>query len=239
MSGMLLMLWSAPRSRSTTFLRMMLERGDFLVCHEPFSHVADFGRTELDGMVCTDERQVIDRLLELGGRRQVFSKDTTDFPYPEVLRSRALLTRAVHTFIVRHPRETIASHYGLNPELTRDEIGFTRLREIYDAVREASGRRPIVIDAADLVGQPERLVARYCDAVGVPYLPEALTWSPTALPAWQPAARWHLDVMASEGIRRGVSSRPAVDVERHPVLGRFYRFHLPHFQALWEHRLIP
>jgi hypothetical protein len=31
----MLMLWSAPRSRSTAFYRMMIERGDFTAVHEP------------------------------------------------------------------------------------------------------------------------------------------------------------------------------------------------------------
>jgi len=32
----MLMLWSAPRSRSTAFYRMMIERGDFTGVHEPW-----------------------------------------------------------------------------------------------------------------------------------------------------------------------------------------------------------
>src|SRR5437763_104256 len=36
-------LWSAPRCRSTAFLRMMVERGDFTVLHEPCSQLKNFG----------------------------------------------------------------------------------------------------------------------------------------------------------------------------------------------------
>jgi len=46
---LMLMLWSAPRSRSTAFYRMMIERGDFTGVHEPFSHVAVFGNVEISG----------------------------------------------------------------------------------------------------------------------------------------------------------------------------------------------
>jgi hypothetical protein len=45
----MLMLWSAPRSRSTAFYRMMTERGDFTAVQEPFSHVAVFGHVEISG----------------------------------------------------------------------------------------------------------------------------------------------------------------------------------------------
>ena len=43
------MLWSAPRSRSTAFFRMMIERGDFTGVHEPFSYLAEFGYAEAGG----------------------------------------------------------------------------------------------------------------------------------------------------------------------------------------------
>jgi hypothetical protein len=45
----LLMLWSAPRSRSTAFFRMMAERGDFMMVHEPFSYLAEFGYADVAG----------------------------------------------------------------------------------------------------------------------------------------------------------------------------------------------
>jgi len=43
------MLWGTPRSRSTAFFRMMAERGDFTVVHEPFSYLAEFGYTDVAG----------------------------------------------------------------------------------------------------------------------------------------------------------------------------------------------
>ena len=41
------MLWATPRSRSTAFFRMMAERGDFTVVHEPFSYLAEFGYADV------------------------------------------------------------------------------------------------------------------------------------------------------------------------------------------------
>ena len=51
-----LALWSAPRSRSTAFERMMRARGDFTVLHEPFSHLANYGSTTVDDEVISSER---------------------------------------------------------------------------------------------------------------------------------------------------------------------------------------
>jgi hypothetical protein len=74
----MLMLWSAPRSRSTAFYRMMIERGDFTAVHEPFSHVAVFGRADVGGRTLTTAPEVIAELRSLATTRQVFIKETTD-----------------------------------------------------------------------------------------------------------------------------------------------------------------
>jgi hypothetical protein len=110
----MLMLWSAPRSRSTAFYRMMLERGDFTGAHEPFSHVAVFGRTEIGGRALATAPEVIAELRALAATRQVFIKDTTDRRHPEALADRRFLAEdAQHTFLIRHPRETIRSYLAI------------------------------------------------------------------------------------------------------------------------------
>ncbi|MFS4092200.1 sulfotransferase family protein [Streptomyces sp. AF1A] len=231
----LLVLWSPPRCRSTAFARMMHERGDFTVLHEPFSHLKDFGTAEVAGVSCTDERTLMDELLSLAERTPVFVKDTTDFHYPVVLTADDFLREATHTFILRHPREAIASHHRLNPQLTRDEIGFARVREIHEAVRSA-GSEPVVIDSDDFVDRPEATVRAYCRAVGLEFLPQALSWSPSVLSGWEKTLRWHTEVAASTGVKRRPSAG-ATEVEDHPVLGPYYRYHLPHYHWLRERRL--
>jgi hypothetical protein len=76
---MRLMLWSAPRSRSTAFFRMMAERGDFTVVHEPFSYLVMYGHTDVGGTRVRSGPDLIRALLELPG--QVFVKETTGVRY--------------------------------------------------------------------------------------------------------------------------------------------------------------
>ncbi len=84
----MLMLWSAPRSRSTAFYRVMIERGDFTGVHEPFSNVAVFGNVEISGRPLATAPEVIAELRSLATTRQVFIKDTTDRRHPEALADR-------------------------------------------------------------------------------------------------------------------------------------------------------
>jgi hypothetical protein len=59
-----LALWSAPRCRSTAFERMMTERGDRVVVHEPFSRVVDFGTVEIGDRVAHTEQDVFALTLQ-------------------------------------------------------------------------------------------------------------------------------------------------------------------------------
>ena len=166
----------------------------------------------------------------------MFVKDTTDFHYPGVLAAEDFLRAATHTFIVRDPREAVESHRRLNPELTRDEIGFAWVQEIYEAVHRVAPS-PVVIDAGDLVDRPDATVRAYCEAVGIAFVPEALEWSPSTLPGWEQTLRWHSEVAASSGIEPG--GGPPPDIEDDPVLGPLVGYHLPHYRWLRERRLRP
>jgi hypothetical protein len=234
---MLLMLWSAPRSRSTAFFRMMAERGDFTAVHEPFSYLAEFGYAEVGGVRVTSAPDAFAALRSLARTTPVFAKETTGRRYPEVLAEPAFLaTDAVHTFLIRHPRETIASYHAMNPDAPLHKIGFESQYEIFAAVRRLTGRDPVVVDSGDLVRRPTDTVAAYCALVGIDFRPDALHWRPTDRPEWELSRRWHADVAVSTGLG-GAGSRPGIDVDGHPRLAGYLRHHLPYYEMLYARRL--
>lgn len=230
-------LWAAPRCRSTAFLRMMAERGDFLIVHEPFSQATDFGEVRVGDRLVRSEGAVIRELTRLGHQgRDVFFKDTTDFRYPGLLADREFLRRLSHMFIIRDPAAAIASHYRLNPDLGRDEIGFAWLHEIFQVVRAATGTVPLVIDADELVADPAAMIRACCDRLGIPFLPGALRWEPGMDERWRRTARWHASVSASSGFE-AASSGHGDEVAMHPVLSGYLRYHFPYYQDLRDIRL--
>ncbi|MBN1171177.1 MAG: hypothetical protein JXA67_03305 [Micromonosporaceae bacterium] len=224
-------LWSAPRCRSTAFARMMAERGDRVVVHEPLSQVVDFGEVKVDDRIAHTEHDVLAALRAIAAEKPVFFKDTTDFHYPGLLADQAFLAAATHTFIIRHPAEAIASHYLLNPDLGRDEIGFARLHEIFNAVLVATGTTPVVIDADDLVDRPADTVRAYCSAVGIPFVPDALSWQSGMRPEWQATGRWHESTSSTVGFTRTTDGRVEV-VTENPVLRAYCDYHLPYYEQL-------
>jgi hypothetical protein len=233
-----LALWSAPRSRSTAFARMMTERGDRAVVHEPFSLVVDFGEVKVGDRIAHSEQDVLAALRAMAATEPVFFKDTTDFHYPALLADEDFLAGATHTFIIRDPAEAIASHYALKPELGRDEVGFAWLHEIFAAVRTATGRTPVVIDSADLLDRPADTVRAYCSAVGIPFLPDALNWRPGMRPEWQATSRWHESTSATNGFTRGTDGG-AETVAANPVLRSYLEYHMPYYEELRAAALRP
>lgn len=232
----MLTLWSPPRCRSTAFWRMIAERHDFVCLHEPFCHLVNYGRTEVNGHTVHTEYELIAALSALAQTRPVFFKDCTPYAYPTVLADEVFLRRATHTFLIRDPREAIPSHYALSPEVTLNEIGFTHLHALYDAAQAATGIEPIVLDAEDLVARPEAIVRAWCARVRIDYHPESLTWTPGDQLEWSDAGSWHADVRASAGLHH--TTRTYQDtVDNHPVLAAYLDHHLPYYHDLWRRRL--
>ncbi|RII13394.1 hypothetical protein DSC45_23880 [Streptomyces sp. YIM 130001] len=232
-------LWGMPRSRSTAFFRMMTERGDFHVLHEPFSNLAEFGSVEVGDLTVRKESELTSAIRELSRSEPVFFKDTTDERYPALLDDEAFLGRdATHTFIIRHPAQTIASYHALNPEVRLHQIGAEAQFEIYQAVAERSSGPPVVFDSSDLVADAPGLVAAYCAAVGIPFLPDALNWRPGERDEWHRTSRWHADASASAGFRT-TPREYGTDLATDPVLSSYLRHHLPFYESLHRRRLHP
>lgn len=234
----MLMLWSAPRSRSTAFFRMMIERGDFTTVHEPFSNLAVFGYADFSGRRLATAPEVIAELRSLATSRQVFIKETTDRRHHEALADRRFLAEdAQHTFLIRHPRETIRSYLAIRPDASIHEIGFEAQYEVYSEVRGLTGRDPLVVDAGDLMNRPADTVKAYCAHAGIDFRPHALNWQPSDRPEWQLFRRWHTDVAASSGLT-DVPGRGSPDAEQHPALSTYLAYHLPFYLRLYERRLV-
>lgn len=230
-------LWSPPRSVSTAFTRMMMERGDLVVLHEPISNLLSTGEFELDGTVHRTPSGLLTAIIELGRCKSVFFKDTTEYDYLPYL-DPDVVAQIIHTFLVRTPAPAIASHIVVNPDMTLPEVGLEHAHQIFDRVRTATGRTPVVVDAEDLLRRPEETVRAYCAAVGLPYLPEALTWSPGGRDEWSRTDHWHRAVNASQGLGRSTTAttyRQTVDNDEQ--LAAFLAHHQPFYDLLSRHRL--
>jgi hypothetical protein len=230
-------LWSAPRTRSTAFFRSMVERGDMTVLHEPFCKIKDFGEIEAGGRTFDSPRSLLAWLRDETDAMSVFVKDHPPIECrPDVLADRRFLAATRHAFLIRRPEEIAASGYALHPGMNIDAIGLENLCTVQDAVRDAGADASVVIDSDDLVTRPAATMAAYCAAVGLPFIPRALTWEPGERPEWRQYARWHADASASSGFERHEHVYQHT-VENSPELARFAAHHRPFYERLYAQRL--
>ncbi len=230
-------LWAVPRSISTAFERVFVERGDFKVFHEPFSasyYYSTERRSDRFADVEPKEEycftQVLARLLAPASE-PVFFKDmayhVSGFVTPE------FVARFRNTFIIREPRAVLASFSKFWPDFTFEEAGYEELHRLFGYAVELD-QEPVVVDAADLSEDPEGIVAAYCERIDVPFVPEALTWEPREVPEWEMWDEWHEDAQKSTGIGK-VSRRE--EIELSDELEELSRRCLPYYEAMYARRI--
>ncbi len=178
-----LAMWSGPRNVSTAMLRAWGNRRDTVVVDEPFyaCYLARTGRdhpgaAEVIAEGETDWPKVIAQLeRDLPAGKSIFyQKQMTHHFRPEI--EREWLARLTNCFLIRDPAEVIASYLKKSSDPSLEELGFAQQAEIFDWVRTRLGVPPPVIEAGDLLRNPERILRLLCAAVGVEFDPAMLSW---------------------------------------------------------------
>ncbi|GAA2675597.1 sulfotransferase-like domain-containing protein [Actinoplanes palleronii] len=226
----LLFLWGTPRSMSTAFLRMMLERGDHEVFHEPFSSIVVQGRIEVGDHTVTSHDELLKHLEDRAMDHPVFVKETTEYDYlgnggeriPQVGR---------HTFIIRDPRRVIPSHYAMNADMVCEEIGYGHQVEMARRVREVTGEQPYVVEAEELLTDAAGAIERYCRGAGIPFLASSLSWQAGDQEVWSRTSQWHRDAAGSTGFTRSERAYRST-TENDRFLYDCYWHHRPDYNVL-------
>ena len=237
-------LWTHPRSVSTAFERVMMERGDLKILHEPFSYLYYVNRDDatieqqyVDPEHPTDYADIKAHIESAENGQAVFFKDMCAHCYADLIVDDAFLERLTNTFLIRDPAKAIASYYAMNPAVTLEEIGLKQLCDIYE--KSASlGADPIVVDADDLENDPAGTVNAYCKALAIDFIPSSLTWDSGHQEEWDIWKDWHTDAARSTGIRKNMETFD-VTVENSEHLKRLYDAQLPFYEAMYAERIQP
>jgi hypothetical protein len=195
-------MWSGPRNISTAMMRAWGNRSDTFVIDEPFyacylkaTGKKHPGADEVIAAGETDWRKVVGRLTGPvpEGKRIFFQKHMTHHLLPEI--DREWLGAMTNCFLIRDPREVIASYIKKRDDPALEDLGFTQQAEIFDFVRDRANSVPPVMDAKDVLEKPERMLQLLCDAVGVEFSKSMLSW-PLGLRGtdgiW--ARHWYIEV---------------------------------------------
>lgn len=102
----------------------------------------------------------------------------------------ATLRRFQYTFLIRHPRRSVPSYYRCTvppldavtgfPYYMPNEAGYRELRRLFDYLISEGvidKNNVVVLDADDMLDNPEAAIRMYCEGVGIEYSPKMLQWS--------------------------------------------------------------
>lgn len=228
-------LWATPRSASTAFDKMVRTRGDLEVLTEPFSiPFYDGPEQRSTRYPVTEPGATFEATLDavLAPDRPVFVKEMA-YQLGPLMRA-DVLERFTSSFLVRDPAWAIPSLLREWPDATLEEAGYDAQLVAFEAVAEAQGAPPPVIDGDDLRREPDATVERWCSAVGVDHDPDALSWEPGMPEDWARWGTWFATTAASRGFAPPPDGPPPPLGARAAELVEQCR---PAYEAMAAHRL--
>ncbi|PYK22974.1 MAG: sulfotransferase family protein [Verrucomicrobia bacterium] len=176
-------MWSGPRNISTAMMRAWGNRRDTVVIDEPFYayYLTTTGKNHpgADEVIAAGEinwRKIVACLTGPipNGKRIFFQKHMTHHFLPEI--NRDWLGAVTNCFLIRDPREVIASYVKKREDPSLEDLGFMQQVEVFNFVRNRTKSIPPVVDAKDVLENPERILRLLCDAVRVEFSKSMLSW---------------------------------------------------------------
>jgi len=200
-------MWSGPRNLSTAMMRSFGSRSDTFVSDEPFygSFLKDTGadhpmREEVIEAMDCDWRSVMASLRgkTLNGspiwyQKHMWHHMSGPIGYDD-------FTGFTHAFLIREPERVIASYLRKREAAAFENFGMDRQAEFFEREADRLGHAPPVIDAHDVLMNPQGVLTQLCDALGIPWDMAMLSWLPGRRETdgiW--AKHWYGAVEASTG----------------------------------------
>ncbi len=231
-------MWSGPRTISTALMRSWENRPDTVVVDEPLygyylasTSVQHPGRDEIIQSMPNGWREALDQLTLAplpAGKSICYAKHMTHHLLPEV--DRGALAGFSHAFLIRDPRQLLASYAKVRAEPVLADLGLEQQVEIFRAFGGP------VVDARDILRRPEPTLRALCEALNVPFDEHMLSWPAGPRDTdgvW--AAYWYDSVRQSTGF--GPFRESATELP--PALEPLAAACQPFYTELSTHRLTP
>ncbi len=214
-------MWSGPRNLSTAMMRSFSARPDTFVSDEPFygAYLQATGDDQpmKDAVIADMDCDWAGVAAAMSGAppepRQIWYQKHMAHHMEGPLGIGDLPDHR-HAFLIRAPERVVASYAAKRVAVRPEHLGVARQRAYFDAEADRTGSAPPVIDSADILADPARMLAALCAALGIPWDPAMLAWPPGRRATdgiW--ASHWYASVEASTGFGAAETAQPALAPE--------------------------
>ncbi|MBU3672881.1 MAG: HAD family hydrolase [Sinobacteraceae bacterium] len=239
-------MWSGPRNVSTALMRSFGNRNDSVVIDEPFyahylrqTGLDHPGREEVLTHQDNDWQRVAQSLHAPlpAGVSVFYQKHMSHHLLPNM--GREWLRGLQHAFLLRDPADMLRSLEQKLALIRAEDTGLPQQVEIFDRVRKSEGQTPPVIDAADLLENPQGVLSALCARLGIEFQASMLCWPPGPRATdgiW--AKHWYEQVERSSGFLRSEAQRGEARADELPApLAAVERRLRPMYDYLRAHAL--
>src|SRR4051794_22830583 len=162
-------MWSGPRNLSTAMMRSFENRPDCSVVDEPLyaaylvaTGLDHPGRDDVIASQSSDPSVVMAEITGGPVATQVqYQKHMTHHLLPTFLRQS--LSSLRHAFLIRDPERVLSSYAKVRGEPTLEDLGLPQQVELFETFGGP------VVDAADVLRDPEVTLTLLCDALGIDF----------------------------------------------------------------------
>ena len=236
-------MWSGPRNLSTAMMRSFGSRADTFVTDEPFygCFLKETGldhpmRDEVIASMDCDWRSVMDKLSgdppegsPIWYQKHMWHMMVGPVGYEDFAGFR-------HAFLIREPERMIASYLKKREAARFEDFGLEKQAEFFEREADRLGHAPPVIDANDVLANPEGVLSKLCAALGIPWDPAMLSWKPGRRDTDGPwAPHWYGAVEKSTGFGRPETDPVELPADAQEIADRCR----PYYERLAAHRITP
>ena len=195
-----------PRSTGTAFENIIRTHGGIQVLHQPFLDPylqENLPKNHPYRKVISDSTydEVVHQIFGLAKTAPVFFKDQA-FMVLDYVKShlKGLKNPQIHfAFLIRDPAKTILSLYRKDPRFSPAEIGHEHLWELFNLIKENTGKTPLVIDSDELLKDPMANLDRLGKEWDIAFREQDLHWQEGYTDDWlRVDKKWYDEVAASD-----------------------------------------
>lgn len=196
------------------------QRSDTQVVDEPF-YAMYFSKTDVDHpgkqdvlkAQSPDEEEVKAQIFSERAKPVFFIKNMAH--HIEVMNNLDFLSKCVNIFLIRNPKQIIASYAQVIDKPVMRDIGIEYEWKLFD---ELNDPKSIVLDSGLLLENPESVLKQVCERAGIEFQKQMLAWQ--AGPklydgVWAP--HWYANVHKSTGFEKQPTSERTLSDHLKPL----------------------